>query len=74
MFLSYPLSLCCCAAVNTNVNVPDPNDDESWDEFVAAINSSLNELDFEFKSVFDEATGKKVYAMVRFHLPERACH
>ncbi|KAJ3798711.1 Nse1 non-SMC component of SMC5-6 complex-domain-containing protein [Lentinula aff. detonsa] len=51
-------------AADEDVEVSYSNDPEIWDEFIESINISLNDLDFEFKSIQDELDGKKLFAMV----------
>ncbi|KAF9069917.1 Nse1 non-SMC component of SMC5-6 complex-domain-containing protein [Rhodocollybia butyracea] len=57
----------CAEAVkiaDEDVEVVHSNTEEAWDAFIQNINSSLNDLDFEFKSIQDENTGKRLFAMV----------
>ncbi|KAF9005578.1 Nse1 non-SMC component of SMC5-6 complex-domain-containing protein [Cyathus striatus] len=51
-------------ASNDAVDVSYSNDRDSWDEFIARINKSLDKLDLEFRHLHDESTGKEMYALV----------
>ncbi|KAJ4488115.1 Nse1 non-SMC component of SMC5-6 complex-domain-containing protein [Lentinula aciculospora] len=51
-------------AADENIEVPYSNTEEAWDEFIQGVNTSLNDLDFEFKSIQDEFDGKRLFAMV----------
>ncbi|KIK59760.1 hypothetical protein GYMLUDRAFT_44212 [Collybiopsis luxurians FD-317 M1] len=57
----------CVEAVKTTdegVDVSYSDSEEAWDDFIQSVNTSLNDLDFEFKSIQDENTGKRLFAMV----------
>ncbi|KAJ3763459.1 Nse1 non-SMC component of SMC5-6 complex-domain-containing protein [Lentinula raphanica] len=51
-------------AADQDLEIAYSNDPERWDNFVADVNVSLNDLDFEFKSIQDELNGKKLFALV----------
>lgn len=51
--------------VDESVEFPDEDSEEAnWNTFIASVNKTLDDLDFEFKLAHDEATGKKIYALV----------
>lgn len=54
-------------AVDETLEIDYADDTNSWDAWVTKINSALNPLDLEFAHLFDEATGKDTYALVRAH-------
>ncbi|KAE9399308.1 hypothetical protein BT96DRAFT_920250 [Gymnopus androsaceus JB14] len=57
----------CVEAVKTadaDVDVSYSDRDADWDSFIESVNTSLNDLDFEFKSVQDESSAKRLFAMV----------
>ncbi|KAJ3915764.1 Nse1 non-SMC component of SMC5-6 complex-domain-containing protein [Lentinula edodes] len=51
-------------AADEHVEVSYSNTEEAWDEFIQGVNTSLNDLDFEFKSIQDEVDSKRLFAMV----------
>ncbi|KAK7043597.1 hypothetical protein VNI00_008208 [Paramarasmius palmivorus] len=51
-------------AVDDTVSIAYNNTDASWESFIANVNTSLNDLELEFKDIMDELSGKKLYALV----------
>ncbi|KAI0665150.1 Nse1 non-SMC component of SMC5-6 complex-domain-containing protein [Cubamyces menziesii] len=57
----------CIEAVkeaNQTLDIEYRSDRNSWDTFVAKINDELNPLDLEFAHLYDEVSGKEMYAVV----------
>jgi hypothetical protein len=52
-------------AADEALDIPNDNSRAGWDEFVAKINASLDNLDLEFRHLHDELTGRAMYALVR---------
>lgn len=52
------------SACNNSLNLKYENNRQSWDEFVAKTNRSLDKLELEFRALHDEMTGKEMYAIV----------
>ena len=52
------------AEANATLDIGYRNDRNSWDAFVAKINDELNPLDLEFAHLYDEISGKEMYAVV----------
>ncbi|KIL69676.1 hypothetical protein M378DRAFT_184086 [Amanita muscaria Koide BX008] len=51
-------------AVDATLELPDPDSDDAWYNFIAKVNKSLDELHLDFRRVEDESTGKPVYILV----------
>ncbi|THH01244.1 hypothetical protein EW026_g1416 [Hermanssonia centrifuga] len=56
----YPSAL----LVNQTLDIEYNDDRTSWDDWVTKLNTSLNPLDLEFAHLFDETSGKDMYALV----------
>jgi len=52
------------AAADDALDIPDDGGRAAWDDFVAKINASLDNLDLEFRHLHDELTGRAMYALV----------
>ncbi|PFH50652.1 hypothetical protein AMATHDRAFT_144507 [Amanita thiersii Skay4041] len=52
------------SAVDDAVVLPDGDDAEAWNEFVAKVNKSLDDLNLDFRQFRDEQTGTPTYALV----------
>ena len=53
------------AAADDALDIPNDSSRAAWDEFVAKVNTSLDNLDLEFRHLHDELTGRAMYALVR---------
>ncbi|KAF8163230.1 Nse1 non-SMC component of SMC5-6 complex-domain-containing protein [Crassisporium funariophilum] len=51
-------------ATDTTLNIPHSKSKEAWHEYVAKINRSLDKLEFEFRPLHDETSGREMYALV----------
>ncbi|TFY70411.1 hypothetical protein EVG20_g2601 [Dentipellis fragilis] len=51
-------------ASDEDLNVPWANDQDSWDNFLTKVNTSINPLDLEFARLHDEVTGREMFALV----------
>jgi hypothetical protein len=51
-------------AADEALDIPNDGSRAAWDDFVAKINNSLDDLDLEFRHLHDEATGRAMYALV----------
>ena len=51
-------------AANPDLEVEEPEDDEGWERFETKLQDNLDPFDLEFKSITDELSGKKIYALV----------
>lgn len=54
-------------AIDESLEIEYGEHRESWEAWVNKINIALNPLDLEFAHMFDEATGKDVYALVSIY-------
>jgi non-structural maintenance of chromosomes element 1 len=50
---------------NDKLDIVHSGDKAAWDTFVGKINDSLDSLDFEFRHLNDEVTGREMYALVK---------
>ncbi|KAG5220949.1 CDP-diacylglycerol-serine O-phosphatidyltransferase [Salix suchowensis] len=52
------------AAADDSLAIAHSNQRAAWDEFVARVNTSIDNLDLEFRHLHDEHTGREMYALV----------
>lgn len=52
-------------AADNTLDIPNNGSKAAWEEFVAKVNNSLDNLDLEFRHLNDETTGRVMYALVR---------
>ena len=57
----FPLSTSIIAA---NDGLVISHGQEDWEQLLQDVNASLNRLDFEFRALHDETTGRLMYTMV----------
>ncbi|THU86407.1 hypothetical protein K435DRAFT_763328 [Dendrothele bispora CBS 962.96] len=60
----YAKSIEAVKNADNNLNMPYSNTNEAFDEVIKDINASLNDLDLELKSIQDELSGRRLYALV----------
>jgi non-structural maintenance of chromosomes element 1 len=58
------MALTSHSAVDETLEIEYSDNVVDWNNWVTKMNSALNPLDLEFVHVFDEATGKDMYALV----------
>ncbi|KAF9500944.1 hypothetical protein BDN71DRAFT_1439849 [Pleurotus eryngii] len=51
-------------AADDSLAIAHSNQRAAWDEFVARVNTSIDNLDLEFRHLHDEHTGREMYALV----------
>ena len=67
-FIMHPDAYHTVAAEDA-LDIPNDESRTAWDDFVAKVNVSLDNLDLEFRHLHDELTGRAMYALVRSNLP-----
>lgn len=54
-------------AADDSLEIPHSAEQAAWLSFVTKVNQSLDSLDFEFRCLADELTGRNMYALVSCH-------
>ncbi|KAF9264808.1 hypothetical protein L218DRAFT_817999, partial [Marasmius fiardii PR-910] len=57
----------CIKAVKNEdgeTEIPYTNTEQSWELFLGNVNSTIDDLDLEFKGIQDELTGKRLFSLV----------